>query len=106
MQPLGQIWRAGADLSPLQRALLRLSTLSAALGGAIIFAASLTVTLSVVMRATGIGGIRGDFELVELVSAACASLFLPLCQLRRGHVLVDLFTNWLPLSVRHRLDNI
>jgi TRAP-type C4-dicarboxylate transport system permease small subunit len=106
MSPWGQIWGVQGSLPPLQLALLRLSKIFAALGGAIIFAASLTVTLSVVMRATGIGGIRGDFELVELVSAACASLFLPLCQLRRGHVLVDLFTNWLPFGLRQRLDGV
>ncbi|GAA0310144.1 TRAP transporter small permease [Rhodovulum strictum] len=91
---------------PLRRGLAFLCSLSAALGGAAIFAVSLAVTASVVMRNLGLGGIRGDFELTEIVCATCASLFLPLCQLRRGHVLVDLFTAWLPRHSRLQLDGL
>jgi len=88
----------------LQRWLARISLASAALGGVTIFAVTLAVTASVVMRNIGLGGIRGDFEMVELAAASCASLFLPLCQLKRGHVVVDLFTDWLPRVVRARLE--
>jgi len=89
-------------VSPLDR----LCTLSAGLGGVAIFAVSLTVTASVIGRNLGLGGIRGDFELTEFVAAACASLFLPLCQLKRGHVVVDLFTNWLPPRAQRRLEGL
>lgn len=98
------MWNAQGRVPSLQLWLLRLSIVFAALGGVAIFAASLTVSLSVALRSFGFGGIRGDFELVEVVAATCASLFLPLCQLRRGHVLVDLFTDWMPTPSKHRLD--
>ncbi|WP_246002281.1 TRAP transporter small permease [Pacificibacter maritimus] len=79
---------------------------SAGLGGVIIFAASLVVAYSVVMRNLGFGGVRGDFELVELVCTTCASLFLPLCQLNKGHVMVDLFTLRLAPREQTRIDGI
>lgn len=104
MSMVRSLWRARGGISPLRLWLTRLCILSAGLGGAAIFAASLTVTLSVALRSLGFGGVRGDFELVEITAAICASLFLPLCQLQKGHVLVDLFTNWLPPRARHRLD--
>lgn len=92
--------------TPLFRALRGICLVSAGFGGAVIFAASLTVTLSVVMRNLGLGGIRGDFELVELACAACASLFLPLCQFNKGHVMVDLFTLWLRPFTQRRIDGV
>ncbi|WP_138467828.1 TRAP transporter small permease [Poseidonocella sp. HB161398] len=92
--------------SPLFRGLHALATVSAGLGGAAIFGAALFVTVSVVLRSLGLGGIRGDFELVELVCAACASLFLPLCQITQGHVMVDLFTAWLPGRLQRRMDGL
>ncbi|WP_321364294.1 TRAP transporter small permease [uncultured Celeribacter sp.] len=94
------------DHTPLFRALRAICLGSAGLGGAVIFAASLAVTLSVVMRNLGLGGIRGDFELVELACAACASLFLPLCQFNKGHVMVDLFTLWLKPVTQRRFDGV
>lgn len=84
--------------------LYRLCLVAAGAGGLAAFAAALMVTLSVLMRIFGFGGIRGDFEAVELVCAACASLFLPYCQFTKGHVMVDLFTNWLPAAGQRRLD--
>ena len=106
MSEFRAMWRAQGGIPPLQLWLVRLCIACAALGGAAIFAAALTVTLSVALRTFGLGGIRGDFELVEITASLCASLFLPLCQLKRGHVLVDLFTNWLPLPSRYRLDGL
>ncbi|WP_323771611.1 TRAP transporter small permease [Antarctobacter sp.] len=82
----------------------RLARLLAALGGCVMFGVALTVAVSVVMRNLGLQGVRGDFELVELSCAYAAGLFLPLCQLHRGHVVVDLFTNWLPTHVIAGID--
>ncbi|SFK05110.1 TRAP transporter small permease [Celeribacter neptunius] len=94
------------DHTPLFRTLQKICLISAGLGGVVIFGASLAVTLSVVMRNIGLGGIRGDFELVELACAACASLFLPLCQFNKGHVMVDLFTLWLKPVTQRRFDGV
>jgi TRAP-type C4-dicarboxylate transport system permease small subunit len=64
------------------------------LGGFVLVAVALMVTASIIGRQfDGIAffrPVRGDYELVELgcVIAVCA--FLPWCQLKRGHVAVDL----------------
>lgn len=101
------IWPARrAGQSGLFVWLERLARVSAAIGGAAIFAVALTVTLSVIMRNIGLRGIRGDFELVELSCVFAAGFFLPLCQLSRNHVMVDLFTNWLPDRIRGGLDRL
>ena len=94
------VWpRQGGSAAPQFVWLLRLARLSAALGGTVIFGVALTVTLSVVMRNIGMGGIRGDFEMVGMSCVFAAGLFLPLCQLTKNHVMVDLFTTWLPAHV-------
>lgn len=90
--------------SPLHRTLHSICTALAGLGGLIIFGSAVVVTYSVISSTLGFGAFRGEFELVELACAACASLFLPLCQLTKGHVMVDVFTEWLPKSVNQGLD--
>jgi TRAP-type C4-dicarboxylate transport system permease small subunit len=45
---------------------------------------------------TGVGPIRGDYELVELGVAFAIFSFLPICQLHGGHATVDVFTSFLP----------
>ena len=68
-----------------------------AYGGGIVLAAMATMTvLSIVGRATGIGAIRGDYELVATGCALAVFAFLPWCQLRRGHVTVDVVAALLP----------
>jgi TRAP-type C4-dicarboxylate transport system permease small subunit len=41
---------------------------------------------------TGVGPINGDFEIVETGVAFAIFAFLPLCQLKSGHAVVDIFT--------------
>jgi TRAP-type C4-dicarboxylate transport system permease small subunit len=36
--------------------------------------------------------VTGDFELVEIGIALAGALFLPYCQAKRGHIVVDFFT--------------
>ncbi|GAA3865189.1 TRAP transporter small permease [Celeribacter arenosi] len=90
--------------SLLFRALHAICIACASAGGFAIFATALVVTYSITTRNLGLGGVRGDFELVELVCVACASLFLPLCQFTRGHVLVDIFTLWMSPRAQGRID--
>lgn len=42
------------------------------------------------------GPINGDYELVEAGAAIAIFMFLPWCQLNRGHATVELFTSMLP----------
>ena len=48
------------------------------------------------MLDTGVGSIRGDFELIEAGIAFAIFAFLPLCQISGGHATVDVFTARLP----------
>jgi len=86
-------------------------------GGTLSIAIAVMVTLSVVLRGSAgalnpltlplglrIGPIPGDFELVQMATALAAFAFLPLCQARRGNVIVDTFTTRLPRRFQAGLD--
>ena len=92
--------------SPLRRVLHMAATALAGLGGVVIFGAAVFVTVSVIKANLGMGSLRGEFELVELACAACASLFLPLCQLKKGHVMVDVFTSGLNQNTNRVVDGL
>jgi len=73
------------------------------IGGVILIALALMTLVSIIGRwvnAYGIRSIQGDYELVEAGCAIAVFAFLPWCQLNRGHVRVDLFTNGLPARGR------
>ena len=84
--------------------LTRAARLLAIAGGLVLVASALTVTTSVTMRATGLQGVPGDFELVQMGLALAVFAFLPLCQSRRGNIMVDTFTLWLPRGVQAAID--
>jgi TRAP-type C4-dicarboxylate transport system permease small subunit len=48
--------------------------------------------------------ILGDSEIVELLVGAAIFACLPYCQLRGANVIVDFFTQPLPMRARHWLD--
>ena len=73
-------------------------------GGVLMLAVACLVTLSVLMRWLLGDGISGDFELVQIATALGAFAFLPLCQARRGNVIVDTFTAKLSRRARDGLD--
>jgi len=75
-----------------------------AYGGGVILAgmAILTVVSVIGRRFTGIGlgPIKGDFELVEMGCAIAIFAFMPLAQMKRAHVTVDIFIQSLPERVQ------
>ncbi|MCK8463590.1 TRAP transporter small permease [Aliiroseovarius sp. S1339] len=63
-------------------------------GGAILVGIALTTVLSIVGRSLsgfGLSPIKGDYEIVEMGCAVAVFAFMPWCQLKRGHVTVDIF---------------
>jgi TRAP-type C4-dicarboxylate transport system permease small subunit len=50
--------------------------------------------------------VPGDFELVGLATGAAIGLFMPLCQLQRGNIIVDFFTARMPRKVNNGLDRV
>lgn len=72
-------------------------------GGALLATLALITVASVLGRAfifIGLGPIKGDYELVEMGCAIAVFAFLPWCQLKRGHVTVDLFVDMMPMRVK------
>ena len=84
--------RLGRSADALARAL-------AYVGGAFLVAIAAITVVSIIGRWINTGPIRsiaGDYELVEAGVGIAVFAFLPWCQLNRGHVTVDIFTNRLP----------
>ncbi|MCA3275603.1 MAG: TRAP transporter small permease [Roseomonas sp.] len=82
----------------------RLARMLALLGGALAMGLAVLVTTSVTLRAFGLGGVRGDFEFVQMGVALMVFAFMPWCQARRGNVMVDSFTSRLPPRMQAMLD--
>ena len=53
-----------------------------------------------------VSGLPGYEDFVRLAISAAALMLLPYCQLKRGHVVVDLFAGVLPPAVRQSLTRI
>ncbi|MEL6643675.1 MAG: TRAP transporter small permease [Pseudomonadota bacterium] len=88
--------RVGAVLEWVARVL-------AWIGGMILVAIALITVASITGRALislGLSPITGDFELVEAGCAIAIFCFLPWCQLRRGHVTVDVLVARFPARVQ------
>ncbi len=92
---------------PLERKIgLRLERLDrwlAYFGGAVLAAIAIVTVISIIGRALlpfGLGPIKGDFEIVEIGCAIAVFSFLPLAQLHRAHVTVDIFVSALPRRVQ------
>ncbi|MFY0691515.1 MAG: TRAP transporter small permease [Paracoccaceae bacterium] len=87
----------------LGRALEGLARWLAYAGGFVLVSLALITVVSVLGRAFIFAGLRpisGDFELVEAGCAIAIFAFMPWCQLRRGHVTVDIFIDRLPSRAR------
>lgn len=72
-------------------------------GGVLLTAMAVMTVVSVVGRlftGYGLGPVPGDYELVANGCALAVFSFLPLCQLKRGHVTVDVLTTRFPRRVQ------
>lgn len=85
----------------------------ALIGGALLIAIVLVTTLNVAafsldrlarLVGTSVAGLPGYEEFVRLAVSAAALMFFPYCQLRYGHVNVDLFAKHFPARVQRVLD--
>lgn len=84
----------------------RLARLCAVLAGVLLTAITLMTCASLVGRNTTGWTVVGDFELTGAAAGAAIALFMPWCQLRRGHVMVDFFTTRASRVTQHRLDRL
>jgi len=84
----------------------RLARICALLAGALIAFIVVLTCLSILGRETVGRTLTGDFELVALATGAAVGLFMPLCQLHRGNIVVDFFTAKAPRRVNRALDRV
>lgn len=86
----------------------RFIRLVALVGGGISVAIGLLVVVSVTLRSRwlNLGGVPGDFEIVQMLTAVSVFCFLPLCQLRGGHVIVDAASQGWREQTRRRVDGL
>jgi len=73
-------------------------------GGLVILSLTLMSLVSIAGRALLNAPVQGDYELIQLGCAVAVASFLPLTQLRGGHVIVDFFTAKARPEVREWLD--
>ncbi len=92
-----------------------MATAWALLGGAILLAIVLVTVanagafaLDRLVRPLGgaVGGLPGYEDFVRLAVSAAALMLFPYCQLRRGHIAVDLFIGLTPPAVQRGLDRV
>ena len=82
----------------------RSARLCAMLGGVALMGILLVTCASVIGRNFLDRTLVGDFEWTGLACGVAVALFMPWCQLRRGHIGVDFFTARAPQVVVARLD--
>lgn len=87
---------------------MRIARGLAVLGGFASLGLGLLVVTSITLRSPvfRLGGVPGDFELVQMLTAISVFCFLPLCQARGGHVIVDAASRGWGEGLRRRVDGL
>ena len=83
-----------------------LARLCAVLAGLLMTAITLVTCGNLILRNTTGDSLPGAFELTAVATGAAIALFMPLCQVRRGNIIVDFFTENLSASINDALDRI
>ena len=81
-----------------------LARLAALFAGIAMMGVALATCGSIVSRQFFGSALLGDFELVQFGMAFSVAAFMPLCQLRRGNIIVDFFTLRASERTRDLLD--
>ena len=83
-----------------------LARASAVLAGVVLTLITLMTCASLIGRNTLGVSLVGDFELTGVAAGAAVALFMPWCQVRRGHIIVDFFTARLAPATNAQLDRL
>lgn len=86
------------------RALDLLARFCAILAGVLLTGITLMTCGSLIGRNTTGDSIVGAFELTGVAAGAAIALFMPLCQVRRGNIIVDFFTARMSAAANARMD--
>ena len=91
-------------VAPAGRALFGTARVLAIFGGLLSCAMAAVVTISVAGRYLLSKPIPGDYDIVGILCGCAIFAFLPYCQLNRGNVLADFFTQKASARVKDLLD--
>jgi TRAP-type mannitol/chloroaromatic compound transport system permease small subunit len=86
------------------RVLYKYSAGLALFGSFVIALMGLSITVSVIGRATNIGSIAGIYDLIELWTCTAVFALLPYCQIMRENVIVDFILTRAPTRVKAFCD--
>ncbi len=90
----------------LARTLEAASRALALAGGVLLAAIAALATASILSRWLFAKPLMGDVELVQIGCTIAIALFLPWCQWKSGHIIVDFFTTRATQATRSRLDAV
>jgi len=97
----------------MRRTLERVTALWAILGGLVLLllvavtavnAAGFTADRIAGLFGGSVAVMRGYEDLVRLLISAAAPMLFPYCQIRRGHIAVDIFIERMPAAIRRGID--
>ena len=83
-----------------------LAQLCAVLAGILLTGITLVTCGNLILRNTTGDAMAGAFELTAMASGAAIALFMPLCQMRQGNIIVDFFTSGLSEKATGALDRL
>lgn len=76
----------------------------AVIAGLLLTLVTLVTCVSLIGRNTTGATLLGDYELTAVAAGAAITLFLPLCQLQNGNIIVDFFTSRMPRRINAVFD--
>lgn len=83
-----------------------LAKLCAILAGLLLTVITTITCGNLILRNTTGDSMAGAFEITAVSTGAAIALFMPLCQFRRGHIIVDFFTSGLSDAANAMLDRL
>jgi len=100
----GEHAAAEDDNNDAVRLLESLAKLCAIVAGVLLIVITLMTCVSLIGRNTTGWSIVGAFELTGFAAGAAVALFMPWCQVHRGHIIVDFFTARAAPATQRGLD--
>lgn len=92
--------------STLNKLLAQAARLCAILAGVLLVIITIMTCWNLIQRNALSNSWAGAFEITAVSTGAAIALFMPLCQLRQGHIIVDFFTTNMSDSFNDKLDRL
>lgn len=86
--------------------IILLAKLCAVIAGVLLTFITVLTCYNLVLRNTGGDSMAGAFEITAMCTGAAIAMFMPLSQIRQGHIIVDFFTAKCPESLNAMLDRL